>query len=334
MKNKRNYLILIPAVLFLLSCFFLKMPESRAISQNAGISNPGTVDQSNEAVYTVEYSVTTDSPMTADLNITVGGGGQFVGASASPASAGGTKIVLGGRDDVTAISGTISFKAVGAEAVIIAITGDVSSVDDFSTAPVNASVTIQVRSIEAQEASIAEAYSIAASISEAESIAQSSREEEESIWQSIAAEESERQAAIDASVNASIAEEQRRIAESQAAEEASRNASIAESESIRQSEAEESLSAEESKARESREESRREESSKEESRKEESRREAASRSESETGKTEESTEEKEKFIPIELSEDEDHFLLAAEDMDVALPEGFRKSKLLVGERYV
>ena len=335
---------------------------SHAIGAGASIDHPGTVDEGGQ--YSVGFSVTSDAAMTANLNISVSGGGQLVGVSAAPGSVNGGAVVVAGLDGVTAITGAITFNVIGPDPVVISIGGDVTSIDDFSSAGVSASQSIPVHT-KAQMASESEAASIAASIAEASSleeearrqssIAEESRKQAEeaarqaSIAASQAAEESRAQASRDeetraeaerqASIDASIAAEQSSIAASRAAEESSRNASIAESVSIEESLRLESLSIQESIEESEAEESRAlAESEAEESRSiaEESRSIAESIRESESldDLTRAFEVGQDYFVPWDFEAESGRFLFAVEDTAIEAPEGFEKTDLLINRQYV
>lgn len=283
-------------VLFSILCFGVTFTHAIAVT-SAGISNPGSVDQGG--TYSVSYTVATNDAMAASLAISVSGGGVFAGATSS-ASVSGNSIVLGGVDGVTSINGTISFTVNQAVPVTIAISGDVSSVNDFTVAPVGTSTTITVRSAEeiaaAQQAAAAEAARQA-----------SIQAEQASINASIA----ESQAIIDASILA----EQQSIQAEQASEEEERNASIAASAAEEESLLAESASIEAAASEEA-----------------ESIAQSIAESESMEDLTRAFKVGENYFVPMDYSAN--RFIFAVASTLVDPPEGFAKSELIVNRQDV
>ncbi len=337
MKKK---LIITALICLLIAVGLFTGKDAHAIGASAGIQPPGQMDEGGQ--YQVPFSVTTDKAMTANINISVSGGGQLAGVSASPGSVNGGAIVVAGVDGITTVSGTITVNVVSGDPVVISIGGDVTSLDDFSTAGISGGGSIPVRS-KAQIESEAEAArqssvaaSEAASRAAAESIAEAERQA--SIAASNAAEESKRQASLDeatreeaerqASIDASIAEEQSKIAESRAEEESIENSRVAESVSIEESERLESLSIEESVSMSE------EKESIEEAEESKSIAESISESESEVNRTKAFEVGEDYFVPWNYLGENGRFLFAVADTNIEPPEGYSFVDLRINRQYV
>lgn len=306
---KKSLLAVISAVVLAL-CTIPFTETTHAITvTGCGISNPGTVNEGGQ--YSVSYTVTTNDSMTASLAVGVSGGGSLVSVSANVGSVNGNRIVVSGVDGITSISGNITFNVVNSSPVAISISGDVSSINDFSSAGVGGSISINVYSKAQQNADAAaaeesrrqqEAYNASVAASQAV---------ESSIAASKYAESSKAQQEIDDS----IAAEQASIQESEAAIESSVNASIAESASIEESIIQESLSVEESIEQSSI-----------------ALAESISESESEVERTKAVQIGKEYYVPFKSGRNK--FLFATEEAELGVPEGFEKTDLMVNMQYV
>ncbi len=308
---KKAACLILSSLLFLLASGFLGSKSVYAITPSVVIGNPGQVDEGGQ--YSVPFSVNTDSSMTANIAISVTGGGQLAGVSASPGSINRGNIVLAGQDGVTSINGTIVFNVVSGSPVTISISGDVSSIDDFTISVVGGGTTIAVRSAAQKQADEAAA-------AEAARLAEESRQAAEAAAREATREQAERQASIDAS----IAEEQRKIQESEAIEESKRESSIAESLSEQESIREESVSIEESIA----------EISRSEAAESESIAESISESESEVDRTRAYEVGRDYFVPWNYLGSEGQFLFAVADTGIEAPEGYTMTDLLINRQYV
>ncbi len=306
---KKGLMALLTAAALVLSIVpFTKNTYAIGVT-GCGISNPGSVKEGEKA--SVSYTVSTNDSMTASILVSVSGGGTLASVSASVGSVNGNRVVLSGVDGVTSISGTITFNVTSASPVVVSISGDVSSINDFSSANISASQTINVYSKAQQQADAAAAEESRRQQEAYNASVAASKAVEDSIAASIYAESSKAQQAIDDS----IAAEQASIQESEAAVEASVNESIAESVSVEESSIQESLSIEESIA----------ESELEVA-------ESISESESEVERTKAVKIGFDYYVPFKTGRGK--FLFAAEDTALGVPEGYEKTDLMVNLQYV
>ena len=118
-------------VIFTLSLLALSASrESHAIDAAASITDPGRLTVGQQ--YTVRYTVNTDQACTAQIRFSVGGGAKLISVTPDQGEANGQKLVVAGLDNVKKLTGSITFKVTTSAAVVISMTGDVSSISDFS----------------------------------------------------------------------------------------------------------------------------------------------------------------------------------------------------------
>jgi len=208
---------IISTVILSILLIFVFSTTAYAFTLDVSFSGPSSVDEGTEG--SVNFTVAGDGIMTANLTVSVSGGGSFVSVSCDEGvTVSNDHILLTGFENKASFSGTIHFSVTSADNVVVTILGDCSGRNDKEKVDLGTgrSTSIAVRSVgqqqadkEAEEAARkAEEERLEKERIEREASEAASRATEESIraeQESLAAIEASKQAIINASVSESAA---------------------------------------------------------------------------------------------------------------------------------
>ena len=310
MKRKLSLISSIAALL--LALLFIFPLRAHAISGGVSVAADKGVYNVGDTI-TITVVITYDSPCSIQGSLAVSGGvslNQGTTIFLDPQAAGSQTLTY---------SGTITGE--GDQSVSVGVNlASKTEVNEDTLEVANVNVSGGTGFHVTTQAEIQAAIDAEKAAAEAARKAEESRQAAEAAAREATREQAERQASIDAS----IAEEQRKIQESEAIEESKRESSIAESLSEQESIREESVSIEESIA----------EISRSEAAESESIAESISESESEVERTRAYEVGRDYFVPWNYLGSEGQFLFAIADTGIEAPEGYTMTDLLINRQYV